>query len=698
MLRLDSDVQYVKSVGPKRSELLRSRGIRTVEDLLLHIPRAYQDRANFVRLNALKLGQETAIQAKVYRSRVIQTRNRGPILDVVLTDGSSFVHAKWFHAGHLQQSRLFSAGRTVVLFGRVDFDRYESTFVFYNPEFEIIEDGDELSSLDIGRYVPIYEEAAGISTRQFRRLVSNALSQIGTEIDDPMPDEIRRSNAFPDFRTCLQRIHFPERSDDLASLNRRESPYHRRLIFEEFFLLELIFALRRFESRTLKGVRFETTDHIRQQVKRILPFHPTTAQKRVLKEIVDDLKAPFPMNRLLQGDVGCGKTIVALEAVIIAVENGCQAALMAPTEILAEQHYLNAKRILSPLGYEIAVVRSGIKKSERQQLLENIALGRTQFIIGTHALVEEATAFKRLGLVIIDEQHRFGVVQRLQLMAKGENPNTLVMTATPIPRTLAMTLYGDLDLSVIDEMPPGRSPIRTEHGTERDRDRVYAIIRKEIDRGRQCYVVYPVIEESEKLDLRSATDGHKKLSATFGDRHVALLHGRLRGDEKEATMNAFAAGEIDILVSTTVVEVGVDVANATVMLIEHAERFGLAQLHQLRGRVGRSSHQSLCILMTPAQLSDAARQRIRAMVSTTDGFKLAEVDLQLRGPGEMAGTRQSGIPEFRVANLFTDAQLLSLAQKEAREWAGQAEQRDRLIQAFSARNRGFGPASLVTVG
>ena len=691
MLRLDSDVQYVKGVGPRRSTLLGSRNVRTVEDLLLHIPKSYQDRANFVSLSSLRIGQDAAVHAKVYRSRVIQTRTRGRILDVILTDGSSFAHAKWFHGGYLQ-TREFSAGREVVLFGRVDFDRHESKFVFFNPEFELLDDGDESAALDIGRYVPVYEEVAGITSRQLRRIIAGALSDLTKDLDDPLPEDIRKAHGFPDIYTSLQRIHFPGTDDDLAKLNQRQSAYHRRLIFEEFFLLELIFALRRIQGRSLKGVRFETTDRIRQQVKAILPFHPTAAQKRVLKEIVDDLKAPYPMNRLLQGDVGSGKTIVAFEAIVIAVENGYQAALMAPTEILAEQHYINAKRILDPLGYRVGVVRRGVKKAEKQELLKKIAAGEVHVIIGTHALIEEQTVFNRLGLVIVDEQHRFGVVQRLQLMAKGENPNTLVMTATPIPRTLAMTLYGDLDLSVIDQMPPGRTPIRTVHVTERDAGRVHRMIAAELEQGRQAYVVYPVIEESEKLDLKSATEGFKRLSEVFKGRRVALLHGRLKSDDKETIMRAFAAGEIDVLVSTTVIEVGVDVANATLMLVEHAERFGLAQLHQLRGRVGRGAHSSLCILMTPGRLNDVARQRIQAMTATTDGFRLAEVDLNLRGPGEVAGTRQSGIPEFRVANLVTDSELLSLAQKEAQRWANRTEERERLIEALSARTK------FVTVG
>ena len=691
MLRLDSDVQFIKGVGPRRASLLTSRGIRTVQDLLLHIPKAYQDRANFVPLASLKIGQDAAVHARVYRSRVIETRTRGRILDVILTDGSSFVHAKWFHGNYLQ-TRDFHAGRDVVMFGRVDFDRYESKFVFFNPEFELIDGADESASLDIGRYVPIYEEMGGITSRQMRRIIAAALADLAKDVPDPLPDEIRRAQRFPDLRECLERVHFPQRDDSLELLNERRSPYHRRLIFEEFFLLELIYALRRAQSRGLNGVRFETGDRTRERVKRILPFHPTAAQKRVLKEIVDDLKASYPMIRLMQGDVGSGKTIVAFEAVVIAVENGYQAALMAPTEILAEQHFINAKRILLPLNYRIGVVRRGIRKAEKQELLEKIAAGEIDVVIGTHALVEEHTKFKHLGLVIVDEQHRFGVVQRLQLMAKGDNPNTLVMTATPIPRTLAMTLYGDLDLSVIDEMPPGRSPIRTIHAVEKDAERIHQTIRKELEQGRQVYVVYPVIEESEKVDLKSATEGFRKLTETFKERSVALLHGRLKSGEKEETMAAFAAGKIDILVSTTVIEVGVDVSNATVMVIEHAERFGLAQLHQLRGRVGRGAHQSLCILMTPSRLNEVARQRIQAMVSTTDGFKLAEVDLHLRGPGEMAGTRQSGLPEFRIANLMLDAELLAVAKNEAQQWAERSGERERLIDALSARTR------FVTVG
>jgi len=705
MLRLDSEVQFVKGVGPRRSVLLTSRGVRTVGDLLLRIPRSYQDRSKFVSLDSLQPGQDAAVHAKIYTSRAIQTRTRGRILDVVITDGTSFAHAKWFHGGYLQQARAFTAGREVVLYGRVDRDNYASEMVFFNPEFELLAEPAEGSaapgdsaSLDIGRIVPIYEELAGLTSRQLRRIVWAALADLANPLDDPVPPGIRAEHGFPDLRDCLQRIHFPSAEDNVEDLNHRSSPSHRRLIFEEFFLLELVFALRKKQSQLAEGVRFETNERIRACVKKILPFHPTAAQKRVFKEIIEDLKAPHPMSRLLQGDVGSGKTIVAFESVVVAVENGYQAAIMAPTEILAEQHYLNAKRVLAALGYSIGVLRRGIKKTEKKKLFESLAAGEIQVVIGTHVLVEETTVFKSLGLVVIDEQHRFGVVQRLQLMAKGARPNTLVMTATPIPRTLAMTLYGDLDLSVIDEMPPGRTPIRTIHATERDSDEIYRTLARQMEKGRQCYAVYPVIEESDKVDMKSATEGFEKFSKVFPDRRVALLHGRLKSEEKEAIMRSFAAGGIDVLVATTVIEVGVDVANATVMLIEHAERFGLAQLHQLRGRVGRGIEASLCVLMTPVKIGDTARERIRAMVSTTDGFRLAEVDLRLRGPGELAGTRQSGLPEFRVANLMEDTALLALAQREAKKWVESGDEVPRLLAALAERSSTISAAALATVG
>jgi ATP-dependent DNA helicase RecG len=701
VLALGSDIQYVKGVGPRRAALLGSRGIRTVEDLLLRIPRAYQDRSRFTPLNELTAGAEAAVRVKVYRSRAVSTRTRGRILEIVITDGTTYARAKWFHGGYLRQNDAFAAGRELVLFGRVEHDRRESGFVFFNPELELLDeetDGVARASLDIGRIVPIYEEIAGLTSRQLRRIVATALSDLPSKLDDPLPEVLRKAHGFPDLRVCLDHIHFPTSEDSVDALQSRSSPYHRRLIFEEFFLLELVFALRRRGGRSVAGARFETNNHVREQVRKMLPFHPTSAQKRVLKEIVDDLKAPYPMSRLMQGDVGSGKTIVAFETIVIAIENGYQAAIMAPTEILAEQHYINARRILAPLKYSIALVRGGGKRADKKEALEGLRSGTIRLAIGTHALVEEGVAFHKLGLVVIDEQHRFGVVQRLTLVAKGENPNTLVMTATPIPRTLAMAVFGDLDLSVIDEMPPGRTPIRTIHVSDREAPRIYAGLNEEIRRGRQCYIVYPLIEESEKMDLQSATEGFEMLTRVFAGRRVALLHGRLKSAEKESIMRAFSAGEIDVLVSTTVIEVGVDVPNATSMVIMNAERFGLAQLHQLRGRVGRGSHQSTCVLMTSPRFGDTARQRIQALTETNDGFRLAEIDLQIRGPGDVAGTRQSGLPELRVANLMEDSQLLALAQKEAQAWVDRDSDREALLAAMSTRMGRLAPASLAPIG
>ena len=455
---------------------------------------------------------------------------------------------------------------------------------------------------------------------------------------------MRSEHGFPDLRTCLQRIHFPVAGDNIGELNRRASPSHRRLIFEEFFLLELVFALRKKQSQLARGVRFETSDAIRSSVKKILPFHPTVAQKRVLKEIVEDLKAPHPMNRLLQGDVGSGKTIVAFEAVVVAVENGYQAAIMAPTEILAEQHYLNAKRVLAPLGYSIGVLRRGIKKAEKAKLFEDLAAGNIQVVIGTHVLFEESTVFRKLGLVIIDEQHRFGVIQRLRLMSKGDQPNTLVMTATPIPRTLAMTLYGDLDLSVIDEMPPGRSPIKTIHATERDAQDIYGRLAAEMQKGRQCYVVYPLIEESEKIDLKSATEGFEKLSKVFEDRKVALLHGRLKSEEKEAIMRAFAAGKLDVLVATTVIEVGVDFNHRDglgIFALRHADEADVEDCGwKVRVDVERSSEFPQSLRVFPPEVVDLTQRRDGVDRKRIDGDRMLGFPDRVLVPADVGKQRR----------------------------------------------------------
>ncbi len=694
MLQFDTGVQFVKGVGPKRGALLTGRGIRRVGDLLLHFPRAYQNRAHFIGSSSLRLGEVATIHAQVYRARLIPTRSRGRILDVAFKDESGFVRAKWFNGDHLYRNKVFLPGRWVVLFGKAERDKYESGVVFFNPEFEVMPEGEDASTEEMGRYVPVYEEVAGITSRQLRTIIESALEAIPGSLHDPLPVELRERHGFPDLAKSIKRLHRPQLDDDLDALNCRRSPYHRRFIFEEFFLVELTLALRRLRLRSTDGIRFETNDSIRERLKRILPFHPTGAQKTALREIVEDLCAPHPMNRLLQGDVGSGKTIVAFETIVIAVENGYQAAMMAPTEILAEQHYINARQILEPLGYSVALIKRGVRR-EDEELLGRVRAGEVQVVVGTHALIEDDAAFRRLGLVVIDEQHRFGVVQRLRLMEKGRNPNTLVMTATPIPRTLAMTFYGDLDVSIIDEMPPGRIEIETQHVRERERRRVEQALGRELGEGRQSYVVYPIIEESETMDLRSATEAHERLSEVFGAENVGLLHGRMKSAEKEATMNTFAAGKIAILVATTVVEVGVDVANATLMVIEHAERFGIAQLHQLRGRVGRGAHRSRCLLVTPDRIGETAFERVRAVAGTNDGFRLAETDLRQRGPGELAGRKQSGIPEFRIANLVDDTEILVQAREETRLWIDRPAVRDRLIEQL---RRHSGTAGLVAVG
>ena len=640
---LGTEIQYVKGVGPKRAALFRSRGIHTVQDLLLRFPRRYEDRSRLASLDSLVSGQTATLLAKVYSVRLIPTRSKGRILDVVLTDGRTYARAKWFNGGPLYRRNVLVPGTALVLTGKGEPDKYDAGMVLFNPEFEVLNEGDPASADEMGRYLPIYEELSGMTSRQIRGIVAAALEALGAfpdAIHDPLPKDMRARLGLPDLEASLEGLHQPTLEDDIESLNRRRSPYHRRFIFEEFLLLELTLAIRRHQLRSADGVWCGTNKEIRDRLKKILPFHPTRAQKCVFAEIIDDLKAAHPMNRLLQGDVGSGKTIVAFETIVVAIENGYQAALMAPTEILAEQHCISARRVLGPLGYSVALLKKGAGKGQ-PELLSALSAGTVQLAIGTHALLEDTAAFSRLGLVVIDEQHRFGVMQRLRLMEKGRRPNTLIMTATPIPRTLAMTFYGDLEVSLIDEMPPGRTPIRTIHVGERRRKYVEDLLEQELEKGRQCYVVFPLIEESEKLDLRSATEGYRHLAQIFGSERVGLLHGRLKGEEKEAIMRSFNSGDIGILVSTTVVEVGVDVANATLMLIEHAERFGIAQLHQLRGRVGRGAGASQCVLMTPDRIGKVARERVRAVAATTDGFRLAETDLRLRGPAENLSERAS---------------------------------------------------------
>jgi ATP-dependent DNA helicase RecG len=667
-----SEVQFLKGVGPVRAELLASRGIRTVEDLLYYTPFRYENRTSLTRIRDLVPGQTTTVFAKVLTCGLMRTRRGMYIYDLAASDSSGMLRCKWFNAVYLETNKVFHTGQQVFFYGKVDRDRYGTgTMEIIQPQFEILpeDEAEGGNSLELGRVVPIYESIGALGPRVLRRLMWAALEGIGNEIPDRLPPAVVRKNRLPDRASAVRETHFPKSDQDLDKLCAFRTPAQVRLIFEEFFSVGAGLALKRRKAKAMPGVEFKVKDSARQAIRKILPFHPTSAQKRVVKEIVDDMCSARPMNRLLQGDVGSGKTIVAIQAAILAIENGYQVALMAPTEILAVQHYLYIKQLFRALDYRVELLISARKGAEKAEIKQGIASGAVHLAIGTHALIEEDVRFSQLGLVVVDEQHRFGVVQRFKLMRKGYHPDVLVMTATPIPRTLALTLYGDLDFSVIDELPPHRTPIMTKLMEERDRENAYKFLREKIRRGEQAYVVCPVIEEGGKLDLKPAVLMYEQLARNiYPEFRVGLLHGRLASDEKEAVMQSFKRGEVQILVATTVVEVGVDVSNATIMLIEHADRFGLSQLHQLRGRIGRGSKKSYCLLMADERRSEISQERLNTMVATTDGFRIAEIDLKLRGPGEFFGTKQWGIPAFRIANLLRDQEILEWAKREAAEF------------------------------
>ncbi|MCS7315056.1 MAG: ATP-dependent DNA helicase RecG [Bryobacterales bacterium] len=662
---LSTPLQFVKGVGPARASALESKGLNTVEDLLLYPPFRYEDRTNLKLIAQLAPGEMATVIAEVRTARLSAFRRRDlGLFEATFTDASRAVLlVKWFHASYLAD--VLEPGQRVALYGKVEYDPFAGRLAMLHPEFEILSDEDEAdAALHVGRVVPVYEAAGKVTTRVFRRLIHSVLERLAPP-PDPLPASIRRRLHLPDLWTALRSLHFPAEQEDLQLLNAFRTAAQIRLIFEEFFWLQYGLAVKKNSARRQAGIAFQLTDRVREQIKRMLPFKPTAAQKRVLAEIARDMARPHPMNRLLQGDVGSGKTLVAAEAAIIAIENGYQVAMLAPTEILAAQHYFYFKRLFQKLGYQVGLLTGSSSKREKMQMKKLLAQGLVHFAVGTHALLEEDVEFQRLGLAIIDEQHRFGVLQRLRFMRKGVRPDVLVMTATPIPRTLALTLYGDLDVSVLDELPPGRKPVITRHVTEDQIERVWSFVKTQIQSGRQAYVVCPAIEESETQARRAAEKTHRHLAQqVFPDLCVGLLHGRMPAEEKEAVMESFKRGEIQLLVSTTVIEVGVDVPNATVMVIEQAERFGLAQLHQLRGRVGRGAEQSYCILVT-GPLNDASRERIRTLVESADGFHIAEMDLKLRGPGEFFGTRQAGVPSLRVANILRDSELLELARREA---------------------------------
>ncbi len=668
-LNLSTEVRMIKGVGPQRADLLAKRGIYTLEDLLTYLPFRYEDRIHFSKIQDIQPNGTYTIRARVMSGQAIRSmRGRDAIYHLLVQDESGSLPCKFFHGGYLQD-RL-KPGQLLILHGKAEIDKLRpARLEMVNPQLEVLR-SEEMDSTEVGRIVPIYEAIGTFGSRAIRRAMYAAVQLVDPMMPDLLPQELRTKLGYPSRQEAIVHTHFPLPGESLEALNTFRSAAQQRLIFEEFFLFQLSLALERRAARKENAIAFRVReDNVREALKRILPFKPTAAQKRVLAEIAADLEKPASMNRLLQGDVGSGKTIVALQAAVIAIENGCQAALMAPTEILAVQHFLSARRILAAGGYRVELLISGMKFAEKNAALERIRSGEARLVIGTHALIEEKVEFARLGFVAIDEQHRFGVLQRKRLMDKavshGHAPHVLVLTATPIPRTLSLTLYGDLDVSVIDEPPPGRTPIVTRITSEPHLLGVWDFLRGEVQAGHQAYVVYPVIEES-KLELKAAMEEYERLSKeVFPKLKLGLLHGRLSSEEKEDVMQRFRRNEIQILVATTVVEVGVDVPNATVMVIEHSERFGLSQLHQLRGRIGRGAEKSHCILVAPTRTTEEARARLDTMVRTANGFEIAETDLQLRGPGEFFGTRQSGDLGFHVASPLRDRELLEQARREA---------------------------------
>jgi ATP-dependent DNA helicase RecG len=688
---LVTPLQYLPGVGPARAKLLAKKGLETVADALFFVPLRHEDRTRFTPFRALSVGDAVTCSGVIAGvSPPPPGRRRAP-LSLLLRDESGYATATLF-AGRNYLSRVLTRGQRLVLHGKVG--RYRDKLTIAVQEWELVEGGED-EHLHAGRLVPVYSTTEGLPQRALRRLMWQVIEQFGSEVEETLPEAVRARRGLPALAEAVRRAHFP------ATDAEREAAM-RRLAFDDFLLLQLGLAILRARTTRARGISMQPRGALATRLRESLPFSLTAAQERVWGEIRADMAAPYPMHRLLQGDVGSGKTIVAALAVCTAVEAGYQAAVMAPTEILAEQHYATLSRLLPPLGVHVTLLTSGLKGKDAAARRAAVETGHVGCVIGTHALVQERVSFQRLGLAVVDEQHRFGVHQRARLKGKGERPDVLVMTATPIPRTLALTLYGDLDVSVLDELPPGRKPVRTDARTDARRAQIYKFLADQVAEGRQVYVVYPLVEESELVDLKAATDMAARLQReVFPDLRVGLLHGRLSSDEKDAIMQRFKAGTIHVLVATTVIEVGIDVPNASVMLIEHAERFGLSQLHQLRGRVGRGPWKSYCILLTSGRLGEDAQRRVEAMVETNDGFRIAEVDLQLRGPGEFFGTRQSGLPEFRAADLLRDAPLLEEARREAQAIvAADAELRDPVHRGLrrALLTRWRGKLELASVG
>jgi ATP-dependent DNA helicase RecG len=657
---LAAPAQFLKGVGPKRAEMLARLRLETIEDLLYHLPFRYEDRRSLTPIAQLVPGGEATVVAEIIAAGSSYTgRRRRRLFEAKASDGSGVLTLTWFHqTGYFAQK--LKTGARVVAHGKVETGYGRRQMI--HPEIDLLE-GEEG---ELGRIVSIYEKPAEMSVGAMRKIVAAARAEVGTRVPSVLPPEVAEREQLEDLARAFGEVHEPERDADVSALAERRSTAHRSIVFDELFFLELGMMLRKHSIAAEPGISFRPRGELARRLRELLPFRLTGAQLRVLGEIRRDMAAPHPMNRLVQGDVGSGKTVVAVLAALDAIECGYQVALMAPTEILAEQHHATVGGWLAPLGLEPALLTGRLRPQARRRVHAALASGEVCFLVGTHAIIQEGVTFARLGLGIIDEQHRFGVMQRKRLKGLGENPDILLMTATPIPRTLAMTLYGDLELSFLDELPPGRQPIETRVVRERDRERAYERVRKQLDAGRQAYLVFPLIEESEASDLRSAKAMARDLATgAFRGYRLALLHGQMKAEEKDAVMRRFQAGDHQLLVSTTVIEVGIDVPNATAMVVDHAEQFGLAQLHQLRGRVGRGAERSLCVLVSTGRAGPQGYERLKLLERETRGARIAEADLEARGPGELLGLRQSGLPDFRAANLVRDVRILEEARREA---------------------------------
>jgi ATP-dependent DNA helicase RecG len=677
--QLSTPVVHLKGVGPRVAEKLAKLDIFTVEDLLYVLPHRYEDRRQFRKIAHLRDGVHEVFSGEILAcGEATTSRARRKLFEAVISDGTGQVVLKWFHYRKGSMEKRFAIGKRAVFTGEVK--RYGSTREIHHPDTEFLAKGQSLADyqssdpLAFGRILPVYPLTEGLTQYMARKIWKQAVDSYAACVKSHLPADIINKHQLQPLSDALKQIHWPSNDTNIDDLENTRNPALRSLVFDEFFFLELGLALKRRGIILEEGIPFNVTHKYTKPLAAALPYRLTGAQRRVLGEIKQDLMSPHPMNRLIQGDVGCGKTIVALMAALVAIENNTQVAVVAPTEILAEQHYLQFHVWFEQLGLKTALLRGKMPAPEKRELVESLRAGEIHLVVGTHAVLQEGVEFKKLGLGIIDEQHRFGVRQRAVLRGKGSNPHILVMTATPIPRTLSLTVYGDLALSVIDEMPPGRTPVETVVASEAQRGRVYSRLRQEIEQGNQAYIVYPLVEESEKSDLLAATEGAEQLkNEVFPQARLGLLHGRMKPAEKEDVMVRFKAHEIDILVATTVIEVGIDVPNATVMLVEHAERFGLAQLHQLRGRVGRGKASSVCMLLKSYRCSEEGEKRLEVMRATNDGFKIAEADLEIRGPGEFLGTRQSGLPDFRVANILRDGRVLEEARNDAFAYADSNE-------------------------